>query len=188
MTTGVSSTVYKLRFSEGYEWILPVQESDFQKLRFDGTHWAKNWQPVRMKRLKQSEQGTRLQPSDFPACSGGDMLVVSRTAKETIGEQLQKYGELLPLQCDEGEFWILNVTVLLDVLDEGASKVLRASDTGEVLLVQKPAFKVSALQGAGLFKVAQAPRGPIYVTEQIAELVGKSKLRGMEFVEVWAAK
>jgi len=187
MSERLPTRVYKLRFSEGFEWLLPVDEGDFDKLRFDGTRRADSWRPVRMRRLVQSDQGKTLRPSDFPACSGGDMLVLSRAAKEAIGAYLQQYGELLPLESDGGEFWTFNATTVLDALNEPASQVLRASDTGAVLLIRRPVFVSSALEGAGLFKVAQTPRGLIYATDEFVRLTRATRLDGLEFDPVWTS-
>lgn len=178
--------VYKLRHSEGFEWLLPANDAEFDLLRFDGQVKVNSWRPVRMKRLKVTEQGQPLESSDFPACSGGDMLVLSRAARERIGGQLERHGELLPLVCDDGDFWVLNVTRLVDALDESNSQLLRASDTGAILMVRKYAFHAPALAQAELFKLPQMVRGLIYVTDPFIDLVRASGLRGIEFVQVWA--
>lgn len=178
--------VYKLRYGEGFEWLLPVNQADFDLLRFDGQPRSGSWKPVEMRRLKVSEQGNPLQPCDFPACSGGDMLIMSRAAREKIGSCLEQYGELLPLSCDEGEFWALNVTKLLSVLDESSSQLLRASDTGAILMIRKYSFRHADLGQADLFKLSQTIRGLIYVTDNFVELIKWSGLTGLEFVLVWA--
>lgn len=185
MTT--TRNVYKLRYSEGFEWLLPVNDSDCDLLRFDGQRRTELWRPVRMKRLTISEQGGPLSPSDFPACSGGDMLVVGRAARDKLGTVLEQYGELLPLLCDDGDFWVLNVTRLVDALDESNSQLMRASDTGAILMIRKHAFRPAALDQAHLFKLPQTARGLIYVTDPFVQLASTSGLKGLEFVQVWAA-
>ncbi|WP_437738931.1 imm11 family protein [Sorangium sp. So ce1335] len=178
--------VYKFRYSEGFEWLLPVNDADFELLRFDGQRKSSSWRPIRMKRLKVTEQGRPLEPSDFPACSGGDVLILDRAARDRIGWHLERYGELLPLLCDGGDFWALNVTRLVDALDENNSELLRASDTGAILMVRKHAFRAAALERAELFKVPQMVCGLIYVTDPFVELVRASGLKGLDFVQVWS--
>lgn len=185
MTNGGPLIVYKLRYAEGYEWLLPIDEGDFDLLRLDGHPRANSWRPVRMKRLKRSEQGQTLKPSDFPSCSGGDMLILSRAAKEKIGAELERFGELLPLACDEGEFWVFNVTSVVDGLDESRSQVLRASDTGAVLMIRTHAFRPSELARAEVFKLPQTLRGLIYVTRSFLEKVQGAGLAGLEFEQLW---
>ncbi|MEX2555097.1 MAG: DUF1629 domain-containing protein [Actinomycetota bacterium] len=180
-----SPNVYRLRFSEGFEWLLPINDADFESLRFDGQSRVESWRPVKMKRLMATEKGERLRLTDFPACSGGDMLLMSRSARDRIGPRLESYGEILRLECEDGEFWILNVTRLIDALDESKSELVRASDTGAVLMIRKHAFRASELGEALVFKLVQMPRGLIYVTDPFIEIVGVSGLRGLEFVQVW---
>ena len=110
--------VYKLRFGEEYEWLLPVQDRDFERLRFDGRPRASSWVPVEMKRLSVSERGRRLTAGDLYACSGGETLVFGDGARQSLGPELERYGEVLPLSCEGRPFWTLNVTSFVDALDE----------------------------------------------------------------------
>lgn len=177
--------VYTLRSRTGFEWLLPANEEDFELLRFVATPRSHSWMPVEMERLRVWEDGRPLEPSDFPACSGGDMLMLSGAAKQKIGPYLQQYGELLPLVCGDGEFWALNVTRLVDALDENESKLLRASDTGAILMIHKHAFRNAELDKADIFKLPQMVRGLIYVTDPFVDVINASGLKGLEFVQVW---
>lgn len=178
--------VYKFRYAEGYEWLLPAHDPDLERLRFDGQRRASEWVPVQMKRLTVSEQGQRLTPGDFYACSGGDMLVLSDRARQVIGPALEQYGEVLPLACDGRPFWTLNVTTFVDALDEDASQFLHASGSHRVLMIRRHVFKAAALEGAELFKLPQMPRGLIYATDSFAARLKESGLLGLELVQVWA--
>jgi hypothetical protein len=186
MNRSGAARVYKLRYGEKYEWLLPVQERDFAQLRFDGHPIASSWEPLEMKRLRVSEQGQHLTAGDFYACSGGDMLVFNEKARSGVGQELERFGELLPLSCEGQRFWTLNVTSFVDALDVEQSHVVRASDTGGVLMIRRPVFKAAALDGAGLFKVPQMPRGAIYATQAFAEKLRRTDLVGLELVQVWA--
>ena len=181
-SVGVAN-VYKYRPVEGLEWLLPVVSQDSRKLRFDGTPRAAAWTPVRVNRLRRWEDGTALMPGDFPAGSG---FAVSRAAKEHLGSCLEEAGELLPLECRNGEFWTLNVTRLLDALDEERSEVLRATDTGEILMIHRHSLIRERL-GPEIFKLSQTPRGSIYFTEAFVNRVRATPLKGIDFKLVWSA-
>jgi hypothetical protein len=133
-----------------------------------------------MKRLSVLERGQRLTAGDFYACSGGDMLVFGDHARQSVGAELERYGEVLPLSCDGRPFWTLNITSFVDALDEGASQLVRASDTGGILMIRRHVFKPIALAGAVLFKLPQTPRGLIYATDSFAGRLKESKLVGLE--------
>lgn len=178
-----TTQVYRLRYAEGFEWLLPENEVDFDLLRFDGKARASGWTPIKMKRVRISEHGQVLKQADFPACSGGDMLIVGHRAKSVLGMHLEKIGELLPLLCDEGDFWALNVTRLVDVLDELKSDLLRASNSGSVLRIRKHQFRPSDLSEEGFFKLHQTPRGLIYASTALAETIATSGLVGLDLVK-----
>lgn len=177
--------VFTIGAPEGYEWVLPVHEEDFEILRFDGTPRRAGWEPVPMRRLRVDARGQCLQDSDFPTCSGSDMLMCRERAVTALRETLETCGELLPLACADGlPLWTLNVTQLLDALDEEESTLLRVPETGKILRVIAPRFRRQKLAGSRLFKLAQAPKGLIYASEEFVRSVQPLGLRGIEFKEV----
>ena len=118
MSVPMINKVYLIDHQDGFEWLQPVISQDYRTLRFDGTSRSGSWKPVSMERVTEDENGTRWKPGDFPACSGSDMLFVSAAAKALLEPVLLEAGELLPLDCPDGEFWALNVLRLLDAFDE----------------------------------------------------------------------
>ncbi len=124
-------------------------------------------------------------PGDLPSSSIGD-LVLNRKAKDTIGAFLEQYGELLPLACDDGEFWTLNVTCMIDALDEAKSSVMRSNDPGRLLMIHKYVFRPETLENAVIFRIPQYARGSIFVTTPFVELIKSSGLTGLTFKQIWA--
>jgi hypothetical protein len=176
--------VYKLTTDEGFEWLVPTEERDFDLLRFDGSSHKRKWQPVSMRRLKFSDKGKSLIPCDFPA-SASDLILSSR-ARDKIGEYLEQYGELLPLACEDGEFWAYNVTTIVDALDSEATQAVRASVGGRILMIIRHIFKIDMLVDVGLFKLPQTRKGLIYSTADFAEKLRAFDLVGLKLVQVWA--
>jgi hypothetical protein len=76
-------------------------------------------------------------------------------------------------------------THLIDALDEDASELCRASDTGKILMMKKHVFRPATLEGAVLFKLAQVRRGPIFVTDSFIEMIKASGLTGLTFKRLW---
>ncbi len=179
--------VFQITAPEGFEWVLPINEQDFAVLRFDGSARQASWVPIKMRRLTTNEQGRLLAASDFPSCSGGDMLLLRQNAVDALGAVLMGYGEILALECSDGApLWTFNVTTLVNALDEGRSKLLRMPETEEILRVKAPFFRAEALAGVQLFKLTRMPRGLIYVTDTFVEHVKSLNLRGIAFRQVWA--
>jgi hypothetical protein len=116
------------------------------------------------------------------------MLLLRQRAVDTLGDVLLACGELLPLECVGGApLWTLNVTTLLDALDEHRSKLLRMPESGEILRVKVPFFRPEAVAEAQIFKLTRMPRGLIYVAEPVVQRVRSLPLRGIDFRQVWAA-
>jgi len=183
--------IYETSVPDGFEWLLAVNDRDYEVLRFDGQPRSSAWQPVHVKRLTVEEEGPRkgrrLTPSDFPSCSGSHILIVSGRAKEKLGAYLERFGELLPLACPDGEFWTLNVTTVIDALDEAASNVFRARDEDRLLMIRKHVFRASALMDAEVFKLPPRQSNIIYVTDKFVSKIRESGLVGMEFRQLWTA-
>lgn len=84
-------------------------------------------------------------------------------------------------------FGPLNVTTLVDALDEDRSELMRSPSTGRILNVERAVFRASALEGVPIFKVPQFARGSLYVADPVVELVRGSGLKGLDFDETWSA-
>ncbi len=185
MTRHITSKVYRFWEGEEFEVLLPVNDCDFDRLTFDGSLLRDTWKPVAVKRVKTNENGKILLASDFPGGSLGD-LIVSSHARALIGSVLEQYGELLPLTCDEGDFWTLNVTSLVDALDEAMSEILRAPTSDRLLMVYKHAFRPEKLRNVMLFKLPQLKRSTVFVTDEFVNLIRSKDLVGLRFKQIWA--
>jgi hypothetical protein len=181
------TNVYKTRPGEGFEWLLPANDEESELLIFDGKPRASSWRPVVMRRLKDFGDGSSVRPCDFPCGSGGGDLPMTDAAREKIRPYLEKYGEFLPLSCDEGKFWTFHVTHFVDALDENASDVLRSPDDPKVvLMIHKHVFHPEKLTADWMFKLPQSRgRGAFYVTDPFVDLIRASGLTGLDFKRVW---
>jgi hypothetical protein len=185
MSAKAITNVYRLFPEEACEWLLPVDPKDNDLLIFDGKPRSKNWQPVRMQRVKYDQ--AFLRPCDFPWGPGGGDLPMTQAARKKIGSHLETYGEFLPLQCDDGDFCTFHVTNFVDALDEHASDLLYAPDEpGYVLMINKHVFRPDKLTGDWMFKLPQGRgRGAFYVTDPFVQMIRASGLTGLHFHKVW---
>jgi hypothetical protein len=173
--------IYKIWPAEGFEWLQPVNPEDYDRLTFDTTPRVQGWTPIRMKRLTVTDEGRPRTPGDFPSSGGTGSLILSRNAKESLEGLLASSGELLPLEVPGGSYWVLNVTSTLNVLDEERSKLVRASETGRILMVPRPVFRteLDISDPPLIFKLPQLLRGGTYATQGLAEALDKHKLTGL---------
>jgi hypothetical protein len=84
---------------------------------------------------------------------------------------LEGRGELLPLECKEGDYFILNVTNVVDALDEEKSKIVRFPDGKKIMDIKDFVFMPSKLKNVDILKLPQQPLGQVFVTDKFVELV-----------------
>ena len=123
--------------------------------------------------------------TDTPLLVPGLACVLSRRAADRMGELLLRYGELLPVDCDEGEFVIYHCMNQLDgALDMEHSEGGRARD-GRLLSLKKPAFQPEAVRGQDVFTVVKPNPYTLFGSDRFVQLANASGLVGMRFVAVW---
>jgi hypothetical protein len=171
--------------AEEFETVVPLDNVDFDVFDdFDGRRHARDWVPIQVERVRETERGKPLRESDFPWLKSG-VLVLNQRAAERLGPELASHVELLPLKCDV-PLWVLNVTTVVDVLDEERSKLVRF-DSGRIMRVEQFVFRGDAIGDLPIFKVPQLARSSIMVTDRFVGLVERFGLNGLEFELVWEA-
>lgn len=126
---------YEPLAAEGYEWINCCDGSDYEIFAsFDGSPRTALWRPVRVRRVRV-DNGSTFKASDFPWL-GAHALVFARRSVDILGPLLTSHGELLPLAANDGsELFVLNVTRILDAIDDEHSDVVRFSD-GRIMFIK----------------------------------------------------
>jgi hypothetical protein len=170
---------------EGYEWVVPVDEADFEIFRgLDGTPRRTGWQPVPMRRLTKTRTGARRAESDLPYLAS-HVLVLRDEAFAALSDVLAEYGELLPLSCPDTGLWVFNALRVVDALDEDRS-TLRRFSSGRIADIQRYAFDLERIAGIDIFRLPQTPRGPLCLGGGFVDRVRAAALRGVDFQLVWS--
>ncbi|TPI19784.1 DUF1629 domain-containing protein [Mesorhizobium sp. B4-1-1] len=172
------TTIHQFAVSEGQEWVLPVDDETYEEfLGLDGRS-LEGWQPPVMRRV---EEGERLY-SDFPWL-GEHAPLLRRPAVDALAAALRPYGELVALRGEK--VWLLNVTNVIDALDEPRSQIVRFED-GDILAIERYAFDAEKIGTAEVFKLPMRA-SPVFVNEVFVERVRKAGLRNVSFEAVWAS-
>ena len=174
--------VYKPRFEDGYEWVMPVGSTDpIRRLR--SRQPGDPWTPLWVYPLNPAEDGQAPTKADMP-WHGSSVLVLKQRAREALGKVLADEAEMLPLYCDEGEeLWLVNAWRVVDALDEELSQVERFS-SGRIMTVHRYAFREEAVAGLRCFRIPQQP--VMFVTDEVAEAARAAGLRGTTFRPLWS--
>ena len=175
--------VYKPRFEDGYEWVMPVGSTDPIR-RLPSRQPGDPWTPVWVYPLSPGEDGQPAKKADMP-WHGSGVLVLRRPAREVLGKVLADDAEMLSLYCDEGEdLWLVNAWRVVDALDEELSQVERFS-SGRIMTVHRYAFREEAVAGLRCFRIPQ--QHVMFVTDEVAEATRAAGLRGTTFRPVWSS-
>ena len=179
--------IYEFEVQEGYEWVVPLDEEDFDVFRsFDGSVRAEVWRPIPMRLITEDEQGRSLRSSDVPWL-GEHAPVLRQEASVSLAAALANDGEVLPLLCDQASLVVFNTTTVLDALDLDRSAVIRFPSTGRIMKVTSHVFRPERLQGVRAFKVPELLRGSVFVTDEVVSAAEAARLDGVGFRLVWEA-
>lgn len=150
---------------------------------FAGKPIGDSWVRFHVEVLRDEEYKNR-QSSDFP--SWGGVPVFSRRAVDALRDLLEPNGEILALDCPDGEYFAYNVTRVVDALDELASDVKRFRD-GDVMRILRHSFHPKRVAKQTIFKIPQFEHAhDIYVTDGFVAGVKTAGLIGFEFRELWS--
>jgi hypothetical protein len=179
--------IYVLNVAEGQEWVLPIQADDYQQFASLCGQKQTRWHPPRLEILREHDDGTLRQYSDFPWL-GEHVLILRARALKLLRPTLEPYGEFLPLRSDE-PVSLFNVTTVIDALDEEHSKIVRFDDGG-IMVIESLVLRPDAIGGAEIFKLPERADGvrisDIYLQETIVRRIGELGLKGIAFNMVWS--
>jgi hypothetical protein len=142
-----------------------------------GSHILDQWKPVEVRLVDRG-----LPYGDFPPLSSA-LPVVSENTLNLIFNLIQDYVEFLPLKCDSGNFYIINVISIIDCLDHSLSTFKRFS-SGRVMRVEKYVFRPNCIGQTPIFKIPEQVRNRQYVTDPFKEVVERNALSGLLFTKV----
>jgi hypothetical protein len=151
---------------------------------------AADWKPLKVFVDHWCED---CKPSDYPGC--WMIPIFSRRAVDVLGDLLAEDGELLPLDCDEGEYFAYNVTRIIDVLDKERSQIdwhIDVDRSGPRIRAKKVTIRriyhfeihQERMGDAAIFRLPQC-LFDLYVTDVFRDRAEEAGLQGMEFTKVW---
>lgn len=116
-----------------------------------------------------------------------DPMVLSRGALDVLLPHIGSYAQELPLDFDERSYSLLNITRVIDALDESRSELYRFPSSGRVGDILRYVFKTELVKDEFIFKIPQLPRNAVFVTNRFVEIVTEAGLTGFDFQLLWAA-
>lgn len=170
--------------STGYEILHCVDDDGYDRL-FDlkSSSRSRAWEPIRVRRVRPSKrEGFRA--SDSPWVCISSALVFRRSAVDALRDILEKDGELLPLEDEEGvELYAYNPRQI-DAIDQQLSDGPRDAQ-GKLEGYGRHVFIPALVDGVDVFRLTSNEYGDIYVSDRFVKRWKQAKLKGLNFRVVW---
>ncbi len=177
--------IYEPLYDEGFELCQPIRQEDYETISREicGIEHGSTWRQIPM-HLVHVDEGRKLSFSDAP-WFGSDALIFRRSVIDKLGGLLNKYGELLPIECLEADLWFFNPTKVVDAMDEETS-TLRRFSSGRIMRVTRYSFRPEVVAGVDAFKIPNLHVSPTFVSERVVQAWTSAGLRGLDFKTVWS--
>jgi hypothetical protein len=162
---------------DGFE-ILIEKQPELETIRKFNGQPIDGWRPLELYIEKEKHR----KKSDYPIYSS-HIPVFSRNAIDYVGILLERYGQILPVTCNDGEYFAYNVSSVIDALDEEKSEILRF-ESGRIMCIRKYVFKKHLIENVPIFKQRGSELQDVFVTDVFTDLVKKNNLKGFSFSQV----
>lgn len=181
--------IYKLGSLEGgYECIELVDFNavDLNQMVARGSPLAKDWTPIKVRRGHPTSNKKKAKEADFPWYGGGAHMVLRRRAVDALRPFLDKYGELLPLEDEDGvELFLFNCLKIVDALDRENSEITYFDDGEKIMWIDKYSLRPNVVGNLEMFRLTQGGISNIYVSQVFVDAVKGAKLVGLKFNAIW---
>jgi hypothetical protein len=146
--------------------------------RFDGTLMKQRWTNVTLG-WDPEDAGPK---GDFPWLL--DVPVFSSRAMRALRDLLEGHGEIIPMTIEGEEYFLFNVTKVIDALDEVNSEVIKYFESPKIMRIPRYIFSAEKLSGVMIFKIPNFYR--VFVTDPFIERVKSAGLKGFWFPRLWS--
>ena len=173
--------IWKLKFEvDKYDNFIPQKPFTVDEIMaFDGRSHLKSWGSVFVERM-EPQKGLEL--SDAP---GFIIPVISKNALEYLYKLIEKDVEILPLMSNEGEYFALNITLILDAINYNESEYKTYRDGKRIMVFEKYSFIPERIINRHIFKIIDEKRRFAFVSDEFKEAVETNNLKGFIFDLVW---
>ncbi|MBE5951418.1 MAG: hypothetical protein E7260_07450 [Lachnospiraceae bacterium] len=162
-----------------YENLLWEEELNLDEIRsFDGRKKEQDWRPIKVKCMYGRKKGNTF---GFSA----HIPVFDKTAVNVLSDFLEGNAEILPLESEDGEFYSINITNILDCIDYENSIFKTFRDGKTIMRFIKYEFVESKVCNQHLFKICDGKLRRPFVSDEFRTRVIESGLLGFKFELAW---
>lgn len=147
----------------------------------DGRSLINSWKMLKCSRPK-GFRSKRI--ADVVQFAPGIHYALSKKAVEELYDLIENDVELLPLDVEGAEYWLMYVVSVLDCIDYEASKIKIHPD-GKIARFDALSFIPDVVTGHTLFKISDRPFGFVYSSDAFKKRVESIDAIGARFVLAW---
>ncbi len=145
--------------------------------------WHEFWKPVEAEFQDDSDQRNVVNPPDITIWYTTNNLALNQKAYEALKDELEPYGEFLPVKCAGNTYWLLHTTKKTDMETVDLKASERTIDEGGFIDLKKLVFRQDAVKDFLIFQTPYSDYRNLYASEKFKTLVQKSNLSGLIFSE-----
>ena len=147
----------------------------------DGKQLADSWESVNVTLYKGDDESEEILPlGDFVRFFG---LAINISAFKILRPIISNTVEFLPLKCDIGSYFALNVD-WIDCLDVSRSVVKRFESSGRIMRVEKYALNWERLNDVHMFHLPELRMSKLFVSDTFKQVVEANRLQGLIFYPI----
>lgn len=161
-----------------YENLFWEKDIDYT-LSFDGVEKIKDWIPVQVQRMYHNRKF-----SNTPGLSP-HLPVFDKKAVSVLDDLIKGNAEILPLDCKNKDFYLINVTNVIDCINYEKSEYKTFNDGIRIMRFIKYVFNERYINGVDLFKLKDEPLKRPFVSDKFRKRVLDSNLTGFIFELAW---
>ena len=146
-----------------------------------GVYVKDSWKTLKKGEFIQTpEYPDAIETPDISEWQSGD-LVLSDKAFSLLHKYLSDYGEFLPVQCNNDNYYIFNILNIMNVVDMNDSE--QDIDQGIYMGINKLSFKEDLLADTLIFKTKFDNLTGVYCTDTFRDLIDELGLTGLLFTD-----
>lgn len=164
---------------DNYETLTWSQKLDIEYIQsFNGTKKKENWNPIKVMRVYDRVF------SNTPGLSP-HIPVFDKESITILRDLIIGNAEILQLDCDNGDFYAINITNIIDCIDYEKSKYKTFRDGKRIMRFTKYVFDEKKIKGVNIFKIKDEILKRPFVSENFRNRVLENNLTGFKFELAW---
>ncbi len=161
---------------ENLTWLNKIDIDEVQS--YDGRSKVENCNPIAVRRMYDRKY------SNTPGLSS-HIPVFDKKTVEILADLLNNHAEILPLDCQDGEFYAINITKVLDCIDYEKSEYKMFRDGKRIMRFKSYVFKKEVVKDKHIFKIIDEPLRKPFVSDEFRQRIIEHQLTGFDFRLVW---